>query len=257
MKTTRNTILITGGGSGIGLALAEEFLKLGNQVIVAGRTKEKLKIAQDKGLKTLTVDMRDATSIQSMARMAVNEFPALNVVIHNAGIMKNEKLKIGGTKNIQDETVETNLLGPMRLTEALMPHFLKQKAATIMTVTSGLAYLPLSMTPTYCATKAGLHSYTESLRYQLKDTNIEVLELVPPYVQTMLMGERQQNDPHAMPLAEFISEVMSLLQQQPTPKEILVKRVMPLRTSQYQGAQGYQEQYNQFNDRMNEARKGE
>ena len=257
MKMTGNTILITGGGSGIGLALAEEFLKLGNQVIVAGRTKEKLKVAQDKGLKTLTVDMRDAASIEMLAQVATKEFPSLNVVIHNAGIMKNESLKLGGTKNIQDETIETNLLGPMRLTDALMTHFLKQKSATIMTVTSGLAFLPLSMTPTYCATKAAVHSYTESLRYQLKDTSVEVLELAPPYVQTMLMGERQKNDPHAMPLPEFIAEVMQILKDQPDAKEILVKRVLPLRTSQYKGAEAYQAFFTQFNDQMKAARPGE
>jgi uncharacterized oxidoreductase len=257
MNMTGNTILITGGGSGIGLALAEEFSKLGNQVLVAGRSKDKLKAAEEKGLKTFTADMSDLDSIQDLARHAIKEFPSLNVVIHNAGVMKNENLLGGDNQKTEQETIATNLLGPMRLTDALLPHFTKQSAAVIMTVSSGLAFTPLAMTPTYSATKAAIHSYTQSLRYQLKDTAIQVIELVPPYVQTHLMGDRQANDPHAMPLREFISEVMQILKEQPQANEILVERVHPLRFSADGGRDKYEDFFNQMNDRLSAARKSE
>ena len=257
MKLSGNTILITGGGSGIGLALAEEFKKLGNEVIVAGRSKEKLETARAKGLNVLTFDMTDRASIRKLAVDAIRNFPSLNVVIHNAGIMVNEKLTSGDNSETAEQTVQTNLLGPIFLTNALLPHLLKQKSATIMTVTSGLAYAPLMMTPTYCATKAAVHSYTESLRLQLKSTSVEVKELVPPYVQTTLMGERQATDPYAMPLREFIDEVMGILKSNPDADEILVQRVLPQRTSSYQGAENYKAFLNTMNERLLSARKEE
>jgi uncharacterized oxidoreductase len=257
MKLSGNTILITGGGSGIGLGLAEEFLKRGNEVIVAGRSREKLTAAEKKGLKTLTVDMTSGSSIQELALSALKQFPKLNVVIHNAGIMKNENLRKGAYPDIEEETVLTNLLGPMRLTDALLPHFLQQTSAAIITVTSGLAYVPLAMTPTYCATKAAIHSYTQSLRYQLKGSSVEVKELVPPYLRTHLMGERQSKDEFAMPLEEFLSEVMQILTENPEAEEILVKRVLPQRQAADQGQEKYREFFHQMNDRLFAARKEE
>ena len=128
----------------------------------------------------------------------------------------------------------TNLLGPIRLTAALLPHLQKQPRAAIMNVSSGLAFLPLALTPTYCATKAAIHSYTLSLRYQLRATGIEVLELIPPYVQTHLMSGA--DDPRAMPLARFIGEVMEILKQQPTPAEICVENVKGLRFAAESGS---------------------
>lgn len=250
MKMTGNTILITGGASGIGLALAEEFKKLGNEVVVAGRSKEKLKKAEGLGFKTYAVDMTNSESIKSLAASVTQEFPNLNAVIQNAGIMLPEDILSGDNSKTQNDTIATNLLGPMRLTDALLPHFKKQKSATIMTVTSGLAYMPLTGFPTYCATKAALHSYTESLRYQLQDTSIAVIELPPPYVQTHLGGERQANDPHAMPLGEFITEVMTILKTEPNVKEVLVKRVQPLRFAYVEGQQKYDGMFKQFNDAM-------
>lgn len=257
MNLSGNTILITGGGSGIGLAMAEEFKKLGNEVIVAGRTYKKLQIAAEKGLHTFTVDMTDAASIETLAQLAISKFPALNVVIHNAGIMANEKLTSGHNIKVAQDTIATNLTGPLHLTNLLLPHFLKQSSATIMTVTSGLAFMPLAMAPTYCATKAALHSYTESLRYQLQGTNIEVKELAPPYVQTHLMGERQASDPHAMPLEEFIAEVFSILRETPNAPEILVKNVQPMRNAAFQGQEKYNELHKTRNDMFMKARKEE
>ncbi len=141
--------------------------------------------------------------------------------------MRPEKLREQKDVADAEAIVTTNLLGPIRLTAALLPHLQKQPRSTIINVTSGLAFLPLAVTPTYCATKAALHSYTLSLRYQLKDTTTEVVELVPPYVATDLMSGA--SDPRAMPLAAFITEVMNILKTQPTPPEICVENVKRLR----------------------------
>lgn len=257
MKLTGNTILITGGGSGIGLALAEELKKLGNAVIVASRSARKLDAAANKGLEQIPVNMSGRESIESLARTVVARFPALNVVIHNAGIMKNENLLKTNSSDVIVETVATNLTGPMLLTSALLPHLLKQAEATVMTVSSGLAFVPLAMTPSYCATKAAIHSYSQSLRYQLRDTRVRVIELVPPYVQTELMGARQANDPAAMPLGEFISEVMGILRSQPDATEILVERVHSRRFAANEGEEHYQKVFREMNERMSAARAAE
>lgn len=257
MQLKNQTILITGGGSGIGLGLAEALKARGNEVIVAGRSHSKLEAARAKGLQVLTVDMTDEKSIQSFAAEAIRLYPSLSVVIHNAGVMINEKVTTQDNSKIATDTVLTNLLGPILLTNALLPHFLKQKSATIVTVTSGLAYLPLAMTPTYCATKAAIHSYTQSLRFQLQKTSVKVQELVPPYVRTSLMGERQASDSNAMPLEDFISEVMSILDQNPEIEEILVKNVQPLRTAADQGQENYRELFKKRNDLFFTLRKQE
>jgi uncharacterized oxidoreductase len=230
MNLTGNTILITGGGSGIGRGLAESLHALGNQVIVAGRRQHALDetTAANPGMKSLPLDIENPEAIREFAAKAVVEFPSLNVLINNAGIMRVEKL-LAQQPDLADAEaiVATNLLGPIRLTAALLPHLLKQPRAAILNVSSGLAFLPLALTPTYCATKAGLHSYTLSLRYQLRSTSIEVLELIPPYVATNLMSGA--DDPRAMPLDQFIAEVMEILKQQPTPPEICVENVKRLR----------------------------
>jgi uncharacterized oxidoreductase len=253
MKTTDNTILITGGGSGIGRGLAEAFHRLGNQVIIAARGQKSLDetIAANPGMKSVMLDVADPKSIQSFAAQATKDYPSLNVLINNAGIMQPENLlEKPDDLSTAEKTITTNLLGPIRLTSALLPLLRKQPRATIMTVSSGLAFVPLAMTPTYCATKAAIHSYTQSLRYQLKATNVEMIELIPPYVQTTLMGDQQANDPNAMPLNEFIDEVMSILKSQPDAKEICVKRVYPLRFAAEGGQERYNEFFQQFNERM-------
>ena len=253
MKPIGNTILITGGGSGIGRGLAEAFHRLGNQVIIAGRGQKTLDetTTANPGMKSLALDISDPKSIQSFATQLTKDYPSLNVLINMAGIMQPENLlEKPNDLSTAEKTITTNLLGPIRLTAALLPLLRKQPRATIMNVSSGLAFVPLTMTPTYCATKAAIHSYTQSLRYQFKTTNIEVIELIPPYVQTTLMGDQQANDPKAMPLEEFITEVMDILQSQPNAKEICVKRVYPLRFAGDPSQEKYEQFFESFNASM-------
>lgn len=249
MKITGNTILITGGGSGIGRGLAEALHAQGNQVIIAGRRKAALEetAAANPGMKFLTLDIENPTAIRAFAGQVATEFPALNVLINNAGIMRPENL-LAQQDDLADaeSIVSTNLLGPIRLTAALLPLLRKQAHSTIINVTSGLAFVPLAFTPTYNATKAAIHSYTLSLRYQLKGTTTEVLEIVPPYVQTDLMDGA--NDPRAMPLKDYIAETVELLKTQPTPAEICVERVHPLRFADQSGK--FDAVFNGLNDAM-------
>jgi len=253
MQMSGNTILITGGGSGIGKALAEAFQSAGNQVVIAGRRKQLLDetTAANPGMQSAVLDIENEGAIPTFAAQLTKDYPDLNAVIHNAGIARPEDLTKGGLADA-DATLTTNLLGPIRLTAALLPHLLAQPRATIMTVSSGLAFVPLATTPTYCATKAAIHSYTQSLRYQLRDTSVQVLELIPPYVQTELMGARQANDPHAMPLKEFIAETMNILKSSPDLIEICVERVKPLRFAESNG--GYDTFFKNFNDAMTATR---
>ncbi len=172
MNLTGNTILITGGGSGIGRGLAEALHKQGNQVIIAGRRQAVLDetTAANPGMKSLTLDIESADAIEAFAAKVAAEFPALNVLINNAGIMRTEDWtadagSLANALSDAESIITTNLLGPLRLTAALLPTLKKQPHATIMTVSSGLAFLPLAITPTYCATKAAIHSFTQSLRY--------------------------------------------------------------------------------------------
>ena len=247
MNLTGNTILITGGGSGIGLALAEQFHQRGNTVIIVGRRQGALDAATaaNPGMKSLVMDTADAASIAIGVAKLTADFPSLNAVINNAGIMRPEDLKQGATADAE-AIVATNLLGPIRLTAALMPHLLKQHAATILTVSSGLAFVPLALTPTYCATKAAIHSWSQSLRYQLKDTKIKVVEIIPPWVATELMGEKP-TDPRAMPLNAYIAETVELLATDAD--EILVKNVLPLRNVAKGDEAGF---FKMFNDSLSQ-----
>jgi len=248
MHTTGNTILITGGGSGIGRGLAEAFHALGNQVIIAGRRKHALEAtaAANPGMAALTLDIEDAAKIRAFAAEVAGRYPALNVLINNAGIMRVEKVKAEEVDVATAEsTIATNLLGPIRLTAALLPVLRKQPRSAIVNVSSGLAFVPWASTPTYCATKAAIHSYTQSLRWQLRATTTQVLELIPPYVATDLMDGA--SDPRAMPLDRFIAEVMEILKTQPQETEISVESVKPLRSAAEGG------RYDNVFQRLNEA----
>jgi uncharacterized oxidoreductase len=235
MKLSGNTILITGGGSGIGEALAHRFHDLGNKVIVAGRRADALAeaIAGRPNMAAMTVDLDSAEGVADFARRVIAEHPDLNVLVNNAGIMRYED--IGARRDLTDAeaTITTNLLGPIRLIDALVGHLAGQPDAAIVNVTSGLAFVPLVATATYSATKAALHSYTVSLREALKGT-IEVIELAPPAVQTDLTpGQRTATG--YLPLDAFADEVMALFAQQPTPAEVLVEAVKFLRNAEAEG----------------------
>ncbi len=231
MNITGNTVLITGGGSGIGRGMAEAFHKLGNQVIIAGRREATLQevVAANPGMRSSVLNIADPESVRSLADEVAARFPGLNVLVNNAGVMKAENIPAADYLSTAEETVATNLLGPIRLTAALLPRLRLQPHSAILTVSSGLAFVPMAMTPTYSATKAAIHSYSVALRHQLKGTSTQVIEIAPPYVQTHLMGKHQASDPNAMPLADFFAEVMTLLASQPDAGEIIVERCKPLR----------------------------
>lgn len=235
MKTQGNTILITGGGSGIGRALAHCWHDLGNRVIVAGRRREALEetIAGRGRMDAMTLDMEDASAIEAFASAIVERHPDLNMVVHNAGIMRHEDATRRRDLGDAEQMVTTNLLGPIRLTNALIDHLSTQPDAAIVNVTSGLAFVPWTKTPTYSATKAALHSYTMALREAFAG-KIEVIELAPPAVQTELTPGQSTREGY-LPLDQFIDETMRLFQQQPTPAEINVERVHPLRFAERDG----------------------
>ena len=236
MKTTGNTILITGGGSGIGLALAQRWHDAGNVVIVTGRNSAKLDAAIEgrANMHAMPLDVTDADAIAAFAADVVQRFPDLNVLVNNAGVMMYEALD--GERNLSDAeaTVVTNLLGPIRLTDALIDHIVARGDGAIINVTSGLAFVPLPKAPSYSATKAALHSYTQALRVQLAG-RVDVIELAPPAVRTELTPGQSTRDAY-MPLDAFADEVMALFAETPTPAEILVRNVLPLRHAEAEGA---------------------
>ena len=249
MQLTDNTILITGGTSGIGRALAEALHARGNQVIIAGRRQELLDevTAANPGMRGLAVDMQDSSALEKFAAQVRDEFPKLNVLVNNAGITKTEDFTAADADPSGWRAIlETNVASVLHLTALLLPALRQHERATIITTTSGLAFVPTSRYPTYCASKAFLHSWLQSLRHQLRETSVEVLELAPPYVQTELGGKAQASDPHAMPLAEYTAEVMQLLgDSNPPDGEILVQRVQGMRYAERSG------EYAKWYDRMN------
>ena len=237
MNMTGNTILITGGGTGIGRGLAEAFHKAGNQVIVAGRRVGALAemVAANSGMMSAALDLADPEAIQAFADRVPAEMPGLNVLINNAGIMQTEDaLAEPFDLSACEATIAINLMGPIRLTAALLPHLRRQEAAAIVNVTSGLAFVPRADTPTYSATKAAMHSYTQSLRFLLRQTPVQVIELAPPLVATDLTPGQRAN-PRAMPLEEYIQESMALVAADPSTGEILVERVKLQRDAEARG----------------------
>ncbi len=235
MNQSGNTMLITGGGSGIGQALAHRFHDLGNTVIVAGRRREALQTAcaGRPNMHALVLDIDSADGVADFARRLLAAHPALNVLVNNAGIMRLETLDRSRDLANAEATISTNLLGPIRMTNALIDHLADQPGSAIINVTSGLAFVPLVFTPTYSATKAAVHSYSVSMREVLKG-RVEVIELAPPGVQTELTPG-QESRPGYQPLDEFADEVMALFARTPTPREILVEGVGMLRFAEAQG----------------------
>ncbi len=235
MKRDGNTILITGGGSGIGRALAHRWHDQGNHVIVAGRRRDALEetVAGRARMSLVALDVGDAAAIAETVPQILASYPALNVLVNNAGIMRPETLSAARDLADSEATIETNLLGPIRLTNALIDHLAAQPDAAILAMTSGLAFVPLVMTPTYSATKAALHSYLISLRMQLQG-QVEVIEIAPPGVQTELTPGQSHREGFQS-LESFADEVMGLLAGQPTPPEICVQQVQMFRNAEAEG----------------------
>lgn len=237
MDITGNTLFIPGATSGIGLALALALKDRGNTVVVGGRRTELLEkiAAEHPGIGTVRIDTTDAASIQAAAKEVIARYPELNVLVTMAGIMRVEDWHRPETfLESAEDVVTTNVLGPIRLIGAFVEHLRTRPDATIVTVSSGLAFTPLKVTPSYNASKAAIHMLSESLRLQLADTSVRVVELVPPSVQTDLLPGQAEND-HAMPLEEFITEVMGLFETQPDAREIQVERVKFLRYGEVRG----------------------
>lgn len=235
MKTSGNTILLTGGGSGIGRELARRWHDLGNTVIVAGRSVDALQeTAQGRpNIHVMTIDASDAEQIAGFARDVIARFPALNVLVNNAGIMRYEEISASRDLADAEATIATNLLGPIRVIDALVDHLAAQPHAAIVNVTSGLAFVPMPKAPTYSSTKAALHSYTVSLRARLAG-RIEVIEIAPPAVQTELTPGQSTREGY-MPLEDFIAETMAQFESAETPAEVLTKNVMFLRNAEAEG----------------------
>jgi len=235
MKKTGNTILITGGSSGFGREYARAWHDAGNTVIVAARSADELEETAKgrENLHAMPLDVADAAVVEQFAKEIVERFPDLNIVMNNAGIMPYED--ITGARDLSDaeKVIAINVLGPIRLTDALIDHLKAQDDAVLINVTSGLAYVPMPKAATYSATKAAIHSYTLSLR-KLLEGQVEVIELVPPGVQTELTPGQSTREGY-MPLDEFIEETLALFAQNPTPEEILVERVKGFRFAERDG----------------------
>ena len=237
MDLTNSTIFIPGATSGIGLALAVALHEQGSTVVVGGRRTDLLEriAAEHPGLDTVRIDTTDPESIASAAKEVLDRHPGLDTLVTMAGIMRAEDWHHPeGFLDTAEQIVTTNVLGPIRLIGAFVEHLQTRPHATIVTVSSGLAFAPLAVTPTYDASKAAIHMLSEALRLQLADTSVDVVELVPPSVATDLMtGQRESA--FAMPLDEFVTEVVDLLRAQPDAHEILVERVKFLRFGEARG----------------------
>lgn len=243
MQLTQNTIFITGGTSGIGRALAVAFHDLGNKVIIAGRRQALLDeiAAAHPGIEGIQLDISDAQDIDRVAKTLIAKYPSLNVLINNAGIMPFDDPSSQVDDAVSQQILETNLLGPIRLTSALIQHLKAQPRATIIHNTSMLAYVPIASNAVYSASKAALHSFALSQRFMLRDTNVTVQEIAPPWVDTDLI--KKSGDPRAMPLDAFIAETMQKLATDAP--EVLVDAIRDLRDNPGSNEHGFVNAFNQ------------
>jgi uncharacterized oxidoreductase len=245
MKLSGNTIFMTGGGSGIGRGLAEALHKLGNQVIVAGRRRSRLDavIAANPGIEAVELDITDPASINQVAAKLIVEYPDLNVLINNAGIMLPDTSAGKIDDALMVATITTNLMGPIRMTSALIEHLKGKRDGVVAYTSSVLGFVPLAATAVYSATKAAVHSYVLSQRFLLRDTTVRVLEIAPPWVRTELMNS--QGAKQAMPLERFIEETIAVLGTDAD--EILIDAAKPLRDNVGPNEHGF---VNGFNAQM-------
>lgn len=229
MKLQGSTILITGGASGIGQAFAEALHAGGNKVIIAGRRRDALAstVHSHPGMESVELDVTDRASIARASAEILRKHPSLNVLINNAGVMQVDDVASKVDEELLASTIATNLLGPIRLTGALVDHLKRQPSATIINVSSALGFVPLAWSAVYSSTKAALHSYSLSLRYKLRGTSVKVVEVIPPWVQTDLLGKENRHDARAMPLEEFTAEAMRLLAS--NVEEVVVEKAKGLR----------------------------
>jgi short-subunit dehydrogenase involved in D-alanine esterification of teichoic acids len=226
MDIKNRTVFIAGGTSGIGLGLARHFAAAGSTVVVGGRR-------EGAGFEAVEIDVTDPDSVLNARDQVLASHPELDVVVTMAGVMLMEDLRDPGHFADAETTVATNLLGTIRVIDAFTPHLLRRGDGTIMTVSSGIGFLPFPLMPTYAASKAGVHAYSEALRAQLAGTGVEVTELVPPAVATL--PEHKKFNPRALDLEPFLDEVMALLAADPTPPEILVEGVLMHRWAERDG----------------------
>jgi uncharacterized oxidoreductase len=243
MKLTNNTVFITGGTSGIGRAMAEKFHQLGNQVIISGRREALLKevTAASLGMDYMVLDVTNADSIKAAAQSVLTRYPALNVVINNAGIMPFDNAA-GELDDEQAVTLlNTNILGPVRVSAAFIEHLKQQPDAVLINNSSVLAFLPLATNALYSATKAAIHSYTLSQRFLLRDSGVQVIEISPPWGGTHPLYK--SGDPRAMPLEDFIRETFDKLGTDTI--EAIVDRVLPVRDNPGANEHALVNQFNQ------------
>ena len=235
MNISGNTIFIPGATSGIGLALALRFKAAGNTVIIGGRRTDLLaRLAAEHGFDTVVIDTTDPASVLAARDSVTARHPGLNVLVAMAGVMAPEDVHTAGFLPEAERIVDTNVLGPLRLLAAFIEQLETRQQAALITVSSGLAHTPLAATPTYNGTKAFIHRFSETIRLQLADTGVQVIELVPPAVQTELMPGGSENERY-LPLDDFADEVMTLLETRPEAGEILVEAVKFLRFSETEG----------------------
>ncbi|MGW0083969.1 SDR family oxidoreductase [Streptomyces sp. NPDC003393] len=232
MDLSNRTVLVVGGTSGIGRELARRFAAAGSTVVVGGRNPEALSELAGEGFGTVGVDVTDSASVASLRDRVLARHPELDTVVTMSGVMLLEDLRDPAHYEAAATTIDTNLLGTVRVIDAFTPHLVRRGAGTFVTVTSGIAFLPFPPMPSYAASKAAVHAYSEALRAQLDGTGVDVVELVPPAVATA--GQEKVN-PHALPLDDFATEVMDLLGTEPTPREILVDRVLVHRWAERDG----------------------
>ena len=212
MIVTGNTVLVTGGGSGIGRGLAEALLARGNTVIIAGRRESALAatVAANPGMKSVVLDVADPVSIKAVTGQLIADYPSLNTLINAAGVAQRDDPTDRIDDTVLTGTIATNFYGPIRMASALLEHFKRQPRAALVHVSSTLGYLPHSGLAIYSASKAALHSYVLSQRYRLRGTSVSVIEIAPPMVATAL--DTNADNPRAMPLSAYIAETMAELE---------------------------------------------